>query len=188
MCLDLQWKAQGIDDAAVSGSAGNVLHDVSQWHARKVMQCLDDSKAVVERGRPWVLEALLVAGHGERLAVGAGHHQIYRGQSQNVRLVKLCYILWNVVIKATRQDVSPQRQTEIVGVVENHLLKTGECDLACNRVLVAEVYLCHNLASLDERADDLKTGTAAQPKVSDGCSWIQEKRGISRDVLDDREV
>ena len=165
--LDLQREAQGVDDTPVASSAGHVLDDVGNGHVREVMQCLDDAEAVIERGGPCVLEAQFITGHGERLAVGASHHQIYRCQPQDVRLVNLSYILWDGVVKATCQNVSPQWWTEIVGVVEDHLLKACESNLASDKVLVGEVYFSNYFPTLDEGAEDFHTCPSALAKVSD---------------------
>ena len=70
------------------------------------MQFLNDTKAVVERGRPRIFEPKLIASHGERLTVKTGYHKIDRCQLDYMRLVDLRNVLWNQVEYSTGQYIS----------------------------------------------------------------------------------
>ena len=59
-------------------------------------------------------------------------------------------------------------------MVEDHLLQVGEGNIAGDCVLVAEVYLHDDFATLNKGADNLHAGATAEPAVSDGDGGVQE--------------
>ena len=77
---DFQREAESINDAAVSASAGDVLHHEGDWLSCQVINGPDDAQAVSEGRGPCVIEPVLIACRAEGLAIRTGHNEIDSSQ------------------------------------------------------------------------------------------------------------
>jgi hypothetical protein len=77
---DFQRESESINDAAVSASAGDILHHEGDWSSCQVIDGPDDPQAVAEGRGPGVIKPVLIACRAEGLAIRTGHDEVDTGQ------------------------------------------------------------------------------------------------------------